>query len=204
MEQSTQAFTLNVLRDETHKNNQKWWHDLKTGQPIQRSYRNLLALVHSELSEALEGERKNLFDDKLPDRKMAEVEMADATIRLLDYAGGFGLDLDKTLKSHSGINRSATSLDTFVTKWTPRTTDRGEWIFFLHSRVNSIGNHNPTNDVDKDVAAATVAIAILEIIRYCQACGYDLHGAYVEKTAYNLTRADHSHAERLKENGKKF
>lgn len=53
----------------------------------------LLALIHSEISECLEGERKNLMDDKLPHRKMAEVELADALIRIFDYAAAFGYDL---------------------------------------------------------------------------------------------------------------
>ena len=38
-------------------------------------------LTISEIAEAMEGERKNLMDDHLPHRKMAEVEIADAYIR---------------------------------------------------------------------------------------------------------------------------
>lgn len=52
-----------------------------------------LALVHSEVSEALEGHRKDQMDDKLPHRKMIEVELADAVIRIMDLAGAMGLDL---------------------------------------------------------------------------------------------------------------
>lgn len=52
-----------------------------------------LALVHSEISEALEGHRKGLMDDKLPHRQMVEVELADAVIRIFDLAGALGLDL---------------------------------------------------------------------------------------------------------------
>lgn len=52
-----------------------------------------LALCHSELSEGLEGDRKGLMDDKLPHRKMIEVELADAVIRIADLAGALNLDL---------------------------------------------------------------------------------------------------------------
>lgn len=114
---------LNELATQVHAGNKKWWTDLATGQPIQRNKGELLALIHSEISEALEGERKNLMDDHLPHRRMAEVELVDAIIRILDYAGGFG---------------------------------------------------------------------------------YDLQGAFDEKTAYNRQRADHQPAARLAENGKKF
>jgi len=52
-----------------------------------------LCLIHSEISEAMEGDRKDLMDDHLPNRKMLEVELADAVIRIMDLAGACGLDL---------------------------------------------------------------------------------------------------------------
>ena len=52
-----------------------------------------ISLIHSEVSEALEGLRKNLMDPHLPHRKNVEVEMADAVIRIMDFCGAYGLDL---------------------------------------------------------------------------------------------------------------
>lgn len=73
---------------DVHRANKKWWTDLKTGEPISRNTGELLMLVTSELSEALEGDRKSLMDDKLPQYKMFDVEIVDACIRLFDIAGG--------------------------------------------------------------------------------------------------------------------
>lgn len=88
---STRDF-INSLADHVFISNHKWWHD-KRGNKLERNKGELLCLIHSEISEAMEGERKNLMDDKLPHRKMAEVELADALIRILDYAAGFGYDI---------------------------------------------------------------------------------------------------------------
>lgn len=63
------------------------WHDNP------REVGTMLALIHSEVSEALEGFRKDLMDDHLPHRPMAEVELADAVIRIFDLAGSQGFDL---------------------------------------------------------------------------------------------------------------
>lgn len=61
-------------------------------------------LVVSEIAEAMEGERKNLMDDKISSRKMAEVEIVDALIRLFDYAGGFGYDLQGAFEEKMAFN----------------------------------------------------------------------------------------------------
>jgi hypothetical protein len=87
------AAHVNTLADVIHLANKKWWQDINTGEPIERNFGELIALAHSELSEALEGHRKNLPDDKLPHRSMVEVELADTLIRILDTGAGLGLDL---------------------------------------------------------------------------------------------------------------
>ena len=94
---------LNLLAANIHHLNHKWWHD-KDGNKLQRNKGELLCLIHSEISEAMEGERKDLMDDKLPHRKMAEVELADALIRILDYAAGFGYDIQGAVKEKLQYN----------------------------------------------------------------------------------------------------
>jgi hypothetical protein len=71
-----------------HKRNKKWWTNIETGEPIIRNVGELLMLSVSELSEAMEGHRKNLMDDKLTNRPMFEVEIADCMIRLMDLSEG--------------------------------------------------------------------------------------------------------------------
>lgn len=72
-----------------------WWTDLKTGEDMRgrRNMGELLCLIHSEISEAMEADRKKLMDEKLAHRPGLEVELADAVIRIFDLAGGYGLDL---------------------------------------------------------------------------------------------------------------
>jgi hypothetical protein len=63
-----------------------------------------LCLIHSEISEAMEGHRKGQMDDKLPHRPMIEVELADAIIRACDLAGALGLDLGGAIAEKLAYN----------------------------------------------------------------------------------------------------
>lgn len=91
----TQGDNINEIMHECHRRSLEagWFHSPETGQPITRNIPEMLCLIHSEISEALEGYRKNLYDDKLKHRKMIEVELADALIRIADLAGYLNLDL---------------------------------------------------------------------------------------------------------------
>lgn len=111
------AVTLTNLQNEIHQGNvlAGWWTDLKTGTDLAEEARlgtrlgkalvaEKLALVHSEVSEALEGHRKSLNDDKLTDRLQIEVELADAVIRILDLTGALKLDIGGALQAKRQYN----------------------------------------------------------------------------------------------------
>lgn len=58
----------------------------------------VLALIHSEVSEALEAFRTN-------DRDHFEEEVADIVIRCLDLSGGLSIDLDEQVRLKLEKNR---------------------------------------------------------------------------------------------------
>ena len=83
-----------------------WYKNVETGEDIARNFGEVVALMHSELSEALEADRKSLKDDKLPHRDGREVEFADCIIRILDTAAAMGLDVAGALIEKNRYNKT--------------------------------------------------------------------------------------------------
>ena len=113
---------INELSSIVHQRNVDagWWTDPHSGEDLRgfkeglppvfsnakRDLLNLLCLVHSEVSEAAEGVRKNLPDDKLPYRSMLEVEIADVFIRCFDIIGAHNLDLGGAIVEKLEFNKN--------------------------------------------------------------------------------------------------
>jgi len=121
---------LTVLANRVHDANAKWWIDISSGEPLTRNVGELLMLTVSELAEAgegtpqygillmevvkvlaraMEGHRKTLMDDKLTNRKMFDVEIIDAIIRLADICGGLIPDAGDVFDEKMAFN--ATRVD---------------------------------------------------------------------------------------------
>lgn len=92
-----------ILQDEIHRNSAEhgFWPD------GDRNDGEAIALIHSELSEALEALRdRNPPSKKVPGYSQVEEELADAIVRILDYAGGRKLRVAQALVAKMEYNRT--------------------------------------------------------------------------------------------------
>lgn len=175
---------FNELAKKIHQQNfdAGWWP--ATGRDVYEC----LQLVSTEISEATEGERKHMQDDKLPHRKMGEVELADALIRTFDLAGRYGW----RYHDHDWVNTYLEQMTTiagmhFVCNMT--LIELGRSLLLSHSLL-ALSSH--------------YTVLVNTILKVGENQGYDVMGALHEKLEYNKHRADHKPEARAGVNGKKF
>lgn len=109
---------INKLSKEIHENNVK-----KGFYEDEKNIGEMLCLIHSEVSEALEADRKNMYVDKRMDvingwvrdedfkesfkdnvKDTFEDELADVMIRVMDLAEHKGIDLEEHIKAKMRYN----------------------------------------------------------------------------------------------------
>lgn len=173
--------TLETLAKEIHAFNvdKGWWDDY----PVKTDrFDTAMMLVTSELSESMEGCRKNLMDDKVPQYRMFDVELADAMIRLLDLAGAYEIETfgrSSAVDTEPLIDSTQPEQLWHIVKMLGYTTvmrSESSAIHFGVLLVQAVANHN---DID-----------LKSIIK--------------AKMEFNNVRPDHLRENRAKENGKKF
>jgi len=111
---------FNVTARDVHQTMIKsgWWeerrllvevataHSTKLGDFAEKAIGAMqIALEHSELSEGLEGMRKDLKDDKVPEFTMEEAEAADTIIRIMDRARGRDLRVAEAIVYKMRVNK---------------------------------------------------------------------------------------------------
>lgn len=183
--QKITAQELVKLAVDIHTNeNAKWWVDSNGNFMLPPIYQSSM-LILSELSEAMEGVRKNLMDDKLPHHTMFNAELSDVVIRLLDTMVGFCPDM------------TFTPFDYFM------VTNTQKPVEFLETVARYV-----VKMFDPVDGAYTNPMRYLNIVYYildyCITNEIDIFGIVEEKRTYNKDRLDHTLAQRSLENGKKF
>lgn len=166
------------LQNKIHQQNRDigWWDE-------PRPFSTFVCLFHSELSEAMEGDRKGLMDDHLPHYPMFQVELADFVIRCMDWLGSVGSD---EYGQASGEKLSG--------------IDNCLMLAYLHKCVsNCLGDNGESED------AEFVLSAVVEYcFKYADYNEFNLHQIILEKVEYNKHRSDHKRENRNKEFGKKY
>lgn len=158
-----------------------WWDDMD------RCPYTTLQLVSTEIAEATEGERKNLMDDKLPHRKMGEVELADALIRVLDFGGRYGF-------KYEGVPVSLRS-----------EQSPGYYHYWLNYHLFEFGAGSVGGQVRvDDVSNRSYSRLIDLLLHVSDRLNYDIMAALEDKREYNKTRKDHTREARAQEHGKAF
>lgn len=101
---------LTEIANAVHADNVRagWWTDIATGEDLhgKRNVPEMLCLIHSEISEAMEGYRKSLKDDKLPQFDMIDVELVDAMIRIFDLLGSRRVNVGEIFEAKRAYNRN--------------------------------------------------------------------------------------------------
>lgn len=169
--------TLNKFTAEVHENAvaHGWWDE-------ERSLAEIVALCHSELSEALEeyrAARPMLWFAEGSDKPEGiAVELADCIIRILDWFGKCGVNTDGALEVASRCN------------FAPIIKGSGSFGEFITERHMDLSKAYEQSAPDMPCGWSTIRLAhcIQAIIEWAKANGVDMEKILDLKHAYNKGR----------------
>ena len=173
--------TLLELQTMIHERNKAvgWWDE-------ERPFSTFVCLFHSELSKAMEGGRKGLMDDHLPQYPMFQVELADFVIRCMDWLGSKNANEYGKIKYPEGYTRRISTCS------------------FLANLHKAVSKCLVAVQDEPDPDAELMLSATIEFcFNYANNNNFNLHQIILEKVEYNKHRADHKRENRQGEVGQK-
>lgn len=145
------------------------WHETK------REFTEIICLIHSELSEALEELRKpgdhDLYYGENGKPEGFYIEMADCAIRILDWMGDEGREVE-LMDVHDIVRQCE--------------ADRVSTIAVTHLAVSRALESDRKGDADGSTFWLNVGITLIDA--QLEAEGRDLTGLIIEKNLWNKQR----------------
>lgn len=202
----------------------RWYVNPATGEPIERNFGEVVALMHSEVSEGYAHYAARRNDDHLPHRLGIEVEIADLLHRIFDTSVHLGMDIAgpcaiwmrsaPSVAAAHPIERKAPEDMTpaeqaaydglRAAQALTEATEASPFLDMLniHCRLSDALEHYRKDRRDK--IATAFAAAVRQALAVSRWMNLDVPGAFIEKDRYNRTRADHQDAARRLVGGKRF
>lgn len=187
-----------------HQNNVKWWYNIHTGERLNRNKAEMIALMHSELSEAWKGLYRQ--DDKLPQYNGGLVEIVDTFIRLFDFIGGFNIPVNIIAATEPMVSEMQALSITHLHELT-------SYIYTVllrcHGHLSEMLEYYRKSKGDLNYYVSllvTELILLFAAVKYLEDKGsvITIDEILQAKADFNKVRADHQVENRKADGGKKF